>query len=129
MCRWLSERYPLINQPGGTTVIPIIDNFYLDMNGIIHNCTHGAGREWERNESRWDGQLLGWRVGQCGGSGWSQLCRRMECTQSKVTSWLRGRQGQIAVQQASGDGALAHSPKLKAPLRRPHTLRQATTRM
>lgn len=55
--RFISERYPLINTKIENNNVPDIDNLYLDMNGVVHNCVRGNGAKDSEDAERYHNML------------------------------------------------------------------------
>ena len=56
--RWASERYPLLNAGVAEHGCPELDNVYLDMNGVVHNCTHGGDGDSKASEEEMMGKIF-----------------------------------------------------------------------
>lgn len=35
---WITRRYPLFKKRFSTMIMPNIDNFYIDLNGVLYRC-------------------------------------------------------------------------------------------
>lgn len=51
--RTTSERYPQINVDLDSAVAPGVDNLYIDMNGVVHNCARGSSAPGEPDSARY----------------------------------------------------------------------------
>lgn len=40
---WITRRYPLFRKRYSTKVMPNVDNFYIDLNGVLYRCAKDDG--------------------------------------------------------------------------------------
>eukprot|EP00605_Chrysophyceae_sp_TOSAG23-4_P002224 GSChrysophyteH1.ASY1.ANO1.2467.1 assembled CDS len=97
--RWLSERYPQINVVlSDNSLLPEFDNMYLDMNGIIHACTHPNDNDAANHEIAKPKKILFMAIDGC--------APRAKLNQQRARRFRSAQERMESIKKAKSDGEI-----------------------